>query len=291
MGLLRAVKPWSEWIARWGFDMSKGDPDRSAENALQKIRSLVGDPALECEILSVSPWYVNQQYALEYSKGRVFCGGDAVHRHPPSSGLGLNTSVQDGFNLAWKLAYVVKGYASDDHLASYSEERAPVGRQIVARANQSRLYYAPMRTAFYGMPTGFSGSLEHFLDRFFASDEAGASARRQMLDVVGDGMFTLVTGIAGKVWEDAAASLGPPYLRTVRIGAGRYHDPYFYWARIRHIDEGGALLVRPDGVIAWRCPNAAANQRAAVSQLGSALDAVLGNPGITHPAGAVGSAA
>lgn len=360
MGLLRAVKPWTEWIAGWGFDMSRGDPDTSRENALEKIRTLVGDPNLECEILSISPWYVNQQYALEYSRGRVFCGGDAVHRHPPSSGLGLNTSVQDGFNLAWKLAYVVKGYASLEHLSSYSDERAPVGRQIVERANQSRVDYAPMRTAFYGKPSGFSGKLNHFLERFFCADEQGVEARRKMvealdlknyefnaegtemnqryessgvvverepeewlrdrqlyhqpstrpgakiphawlvgadgkrvstLDVVGDGKFTLVTGIAGIAWEEAVASLDLPYIRCVRIGAGHYSDPYFYWARIMEIDEGGALLVRPDGVVAWRKKDAVSIQQEVTLQLAAALDAVLGRAAVKRSADAIGAVA
>ncbi|WP_208180277.1 FAD-dependent monooxygenase [Sinorhizobium medicae] len=360
MGLLRAVKPWTEWIAGWGFDMSKGDPDTSRENALKKIRLLVGDPDLECEILSISPWYVNQQYALEYSRGRVFCGGDAVHRHPPSSGLGLNTSVQDGFNLAWKLAYVVKGYATLHHLGSYGEERSPVGRQIVGRANQSRVDYAPLRTAFYGQPSGFSGTLEHFLGRFFAADEQGLESRRKMLealdlknyefnaqgtemnqryvsrgvaaedgsetwlrdeqlfhqattrpgakiphawlvgldgkrvstlDLVGDGMFTLVTGIAGQAWEDAVAELALPFLRCVRVGAGKYSDPYFYWARIREIDEGGAVLVRPDGIIAWRQKEAVSGQQDVAALLSKVLDAVLGRSSADVSGVATGAAA
>jgi hypothetical protein len=78
----------------------------------------------------------------------VFCGGDAVHRHPPSSGLGSNTSIQDAFNLAWKLAYVVKGWARPKLLESYSGERAPVGAQIVDRANRSRIEYGPINETF-----------------------------------------------------------------------------------------------------------------------------------------------
>ena len=78
----------------------------------------------------------------------MFCGGDAVHRHPPSSGLGSNTSVQDGHNLRWKLAYAVKGWSGPGLLESYSAERAPVGNQVVARANQSRLDYGPLNAAF-----------------------------------------------------------------------------------------------------------------------------------------------
>ena len=128
MGLLRAIRPWHTWIAGWGIDMNAGEPDLSVATVLAKVRSLVGDPELEIEIENTSIWYVNQAYATHYSSGRVFCGGDAVHRHPPSSGLGSNTSIQDAFNLAWKLAYVIQGYADDALLDSYSLERVPVGR-------------------------------------------------------------------------------------------------------------------------------------------------------------------
>ena len=148
MGLLRAIRPWEEWIAGWGFDMAAGEPDLSDEKVIAQIRTLVGDPNLEPEIVTKSLWYVNQQHATRYSSGRVFCGGDAVHRHPPSSGLGSNTSMQDAFNLAWKIAFAVKGYAGPGLLESYTDERAPVGKQIVARANQSRKDYAGLREWF-----------------------------------------------------------------------------------------------------------------------------------------------
>ena len=148
MGLLRAIRPWDQWIAGWGFDMTKGSPDLSPEAVLKKIRLLVGDPNLEVQIERMSTWYVNQAHATEYSRGRVFCAGDAVHRHPPSSGLGSNTCMQDGFNLAWKLAYVLQGFAGPELLGSYTAERAPVGKQIVARANQSRKDYALLKECF-----------------------------------------------------------------------------------------------------------------------------------------------
>ena len=148
MGVLRAVRPWDQWMTGWGFDLANGEPDLDHGRALERIRALVGDPNLEVDMVYVAPWYVNQAYAPTYSVGRVLCGGDAVHRHPPSSGLGSNTCVQDAHNLAWKLAFVVKGYAGLELLDSYTLERAPVGKQIVARANQSRLDYAPLREVF-----------------------------------------------------------------------------------------------------------------------------------------------
>jgi 2,4-dichlorophenol 6-monooxygenase len=76
-------------------------------------------------------------YATHLQRQRVFCAGDAVHRHPPSNGLGSNTSIQDSYNLAWKLAAVLRGQAGPELLETYSAERAPVARQIVTRANQS----------------------------------------------------------------------------------------------------------------------------------------------------------
>lgn len=83
-------------------------------------------------------------YATKTSSGRVFCLGDAIHRHPPSNGLGSNTSIQDAFNLAWKLAYVIKGRAGPNLLDSYTLERAPIAKQIVTRANKSIDEFGPI---------------------------------------------------------------------------------------------------------------------------------------------------
>lgn len=148
MGTLRAIRPWTEWIAGWGHDPAAGPPDTRPEAVEGVIAAMVGDPDVAVSIRSTSTWQVNQAWAPRYSSGRVFCGGDAVHRHPPSGGLGSNTSVQDAFNLAWKLAYVLKGWAGPALLESYTDERAPVGRQVVERANQARVDYGPIRELF-----------------------------------------------------------------------------------------------------------------------------------------------
>ena len=107
------------------------------EFATGVARQLIGDPDLKIELLSANIWTVNNFYATQTSKGRVYCMGDAIHRHPPSNGLGSNTSIQDSFNLAWKLAMVLKGQAGAALLDTYNAERAPIAKQIVTRANQS----------------------------------------------------------------------------------------------------------------------------------------------------------
>jgi 2,4-dichlorophenol 6-monooxygenase len=144
MGLVRMIRPWNEWLLTWGYDIDQPTPEVDDEAARKIVHDLIGDSGIPVEITSTSLWTVNQSYATEYSSGRVFCAGDAVHRHPPSNGLGSNTSIQDSYNLAWKLAMVVRGQAGPALLETYSAERAPVGKQIVDRANLSRDQFGPI---------------------------------------------------------------------------------------------------------------------------------------------------
>ncbi|MDO5681993.1 MAG: FAD-dependent monooxygenase [Propionibacteriaceae bacterium] len=345
LGLLRCTAPWHEWICGWGFLVEDGVPEVSDAEITERIRALVGVPDLEIEIFNRMVWYVNQQYATELSRGRVFCGGDATHRHPPSSGLGLNTCVQDAHNLAWKLAYAVKGYAGPGLLETYTPERAPVGKQIVLRANQSRLDYQAIRDCFD--TSGDADPVTNVIANLNAPTEEGIALRAKLedalllkehewnaegveknhryasaaviadptlgeevwandiethhqmttrpgakiphawlvgtdghrlstLDVVGGGLFTVVSGHAGIAWREAAVGLGHPWLRSVLIGADAgARDPYHDWYRKREIHEAGALLVRPDGVVAWRMPDAVWDVNEARALLTDALDRVL----------------
>jgi len=137
LGLVRMVRTWDQWLIVWGYDINQPAPVVTDEMATALIRNLVGAQDLEVEIMSTSVWGNNKMYATQMSNGRVYCMGDATHRHPPSNGLGSNTSIQDAFNLAWKLAYVIKGLAGSELLDSYSAERAPIAKEIVLRANKS----------------------------------------------------------------------------------------------------------------------------------------------------------
>ena len=137
LGVLRMIKPWHEWMLMWGYEVAVGPPTFTDEFIRELAVTLVGTGDFEMTVKSASPWTVNHQFATTIARGRVFCAGDAVHRHPPTNGLGSNTSIQDSYNLAWKIAHVVAGTAAPSLLASYDAERAPVARQIVERANQS----------------------------------------------------------------------------------------------------------------------------------------------------------
>ncbi len=84
----------------WGYDINGPPPDVDEEEAKRIAHNLIGDDTIPIEIKSISLWTNNRAYMTRYSTGRVFCMGDACHRHPPSNGLGSNTSIQDAYNLA-----------------------------------------------------------------------------------------------------------------------------------------------------------------------------------------------
>ncbi|HEX4092901.1 MAG TPA: FAD-dependent monooxygenase [Trebonia sp.] len=324
-GLVRMVRPWHEWLIVWGYDISQPAPVVDEAAATQIVRSLLGLPGLDVQITGTSLWGNNELYATRLQSGRVFCAGDAVHRHPPSNGLGSNTSVQDSYNLAWKLAAVLRGEAGPGLLETYSAERAPIARQIVTRANKSSREFGQFfevlglteaeteeemreqieerkantargrakREALvsamelknyefnaHGVELGQfyqstaivgDGSVRPKPVRdpelyYQASTVPGshlphawvgdAATRVSTLDLAPYGAFTLITGIAGEAWAEAAEKVSRDLnvpVKAVIIGPGReVTDIYYDWARVREVDEDGALLVRPDKFIGWR---------------------------------------
>jgi 2,4-dichlorophenol 6-monooxygenase len=156
MGVVRMVRPWNEWLIIWGYDINQPAPEVSDEFARSVCHQLIGDSTVPIEVKSTSTWTVNNKYATHLQKDRVFIMGDAAHRHPPSNGLGSNTSIQDAFNLAWKLALVLKGKAAPKLLESFSDERAPIAKQIVTRANKSIGEFGPIFQAL-----GMDGGVDH----------------------------------------------------------------------------------------------------------------------------------
>ena len=88
MGVIRMVRRWDEWLVIWGYDISRPPPVVDDAEATRIAHKLIGDDTVPITIESTSLWGVNKMYATRYSAGRVFCMGDACHRHPPSNGLG-----------------------------------------------------------------------------------------------------------------------------------------------------------------------------------------------------------
>lgn len=138
LGTLVCHHPFDEYILIRYYDPAKEDlAAMTAEDARAHVEAFVGEPLDQIEVKGVSGWTVNRQTATKFSSEAIFCVGDAVHRHPPSSGLGLNMSVADAFNLAWKIALVDRGVAGRGLLETYDTERRPIDEAGVARAVSS----------------------------------------------------------------------------------------------------------------------------------------------------------
>src|SRR3954469_15097086 len=180
MGVVRMVRPWHEWLLIWGYDIDGPEPDVDEAEATRIARSLIGDDSVPITVKDISLWTNNRAYMTRYSAGRVFCMGDAVHRHPPNNGLGSNTSIQDAYNLAWKLAAVLGGTADPSLLASYDEERAPIGRQIVERANKSIEQFGPIFDAFGLAGTDDPDQLRANMDARMDDSPEGAERRAKL---------------------------------------------------------------------------------------------------------------
>jgi 2,4-dichlorophenol 6-monooxygenase len=348
MGVVRMVRPWNEWLIIWGYDINQPAPTVDAALATHVARQLVGDPELEIDLISANTWTVNNMYATNMQKDRVFIMGDAAHRHPPSNGLGSNTSIQDGFNLAWKLAAVLKGQATPKLLETYSEERTPIAKKIVTRANQSIGEFGPIFEAL-----GMDGGVDHEkiqrnmdercdtgekaekqrealrkaiafkkyefdchgveMNQRYVSDAVIADGlkapgdgidmelhyapttspgariphawvfdshgkQHSTLDLTGKGKFTLITGIGGEAWVDAARTISKKLglqIATCVIGPRRdFEDHAGDWANAREISDSGCILVRPDQHVAFRSMKAAAS---AENDLATALMKILGH--------------
>jgi len=110
------------------------DPTLEEINVLMARRGLPGiamsDPVW------LAAFRINERKVRDYSRGRVFLAGDAAHIHSPAGGQGMNTGMQDAFNLAWKLALVIDGAAKPSLLESYSPERTAVGDRVLKNAGR-----------------------------------------------------------------------------------------------------------------------------------------------------------
>ncbi len=174
--------PWNEWLAVWGgYDIELPAPEMNDDRAREIVRTMIGRDDIDVEITGYSLWGGNNEmYATHMQTRRVFIAGDAAHRHPPSNGLGSNTSIQDSYNLAWKIAAVLEGRAGPGLLETYSVERVPVAEQIVRRANKSSREFVGI---FEALGTTRATTIEHMqaeLAELRADTPAGA-AKRQAL--------------------------------------------------------------------------------------------------------------
>lgn len=270
------------------------DVDQAADHVR---RALGVGPEVEVEIDNMQRWSAAAAWAERFAEGPVFLAGDAAHVMPPTGGFGGNTGVADAYNLAWKLAAVLDGTAGADLLASYDAERRPVASSIVEQAytryvqrvdptlpqddladplDDASIELGSMHRSSAVVAEGAGAELD---DPRTPTGRPGtrlphlwltrAGERVSTLDLVGRSHL-LLTGPAGAAWTaaatGAAADAGVP-LEVKQVGAAAGLDDAGRFADLVGIGSDGAVLVRPDGVIAWRAATAVPDPRGTLAQV------------------------
>ncbi|MFD7624846.1 FAD-dependent monooxygenase [Streptomyces sp. NPDC059851] len=225
-----------------------------AELSADDIRALVAElthvRAEEVrDVRWASDFTVNAALADRFRQGLVFLAGDAAHIHSPAGGQGLNTSVQDAYNLGWKLAAVLCDGAPEALLDTYEEERLPEAAAVLGLSTrihrgEARRGAATRQLGIHHRGSSLSRELRSGLpeDALTAGDRAPDGRRDglRLFDLFRGPHFTLLA-----VGTDLPEHLPPlPQLRTARIGA---HEGY----------GRGLFLIRPDGYTAWAAHSAA----------------------------------
>lgn len=249
---------------------------------LEFVKKLINDPSVEVRFINKAFWTMAALIAKQYRIGKVFFAGDAAHRLPPTGGFGMNTGIQDAHNLAWKLAMVIKGQADDSLLESYFVERHQIAKtNTFWSRNNAKRFERIFGALAQGDLTAFEEALkdqtnhinnilldlgfvygheyENTQGPFKPTARVGARAphcwlstenvQKSILDLYLD-EFVLVCHPEAEFWQETYQSFP---CKVVTIGEnGNYVDINRDFLEKYEISKKGAVLVRPDGHIAWR---------------------------------------
>src|SRR5918912_2897754 len=235
------------------------------ERALQYLRTAIGAD-MPMELVNVANWRAEAVCAERLREGRVFLAGDAAHAVPPNGGFGGNAGVQDALNLAWKLAAVVKGEAGPALLDTYEAERLPLceltvqqaytryaTRVVPERGTDGVEPFIPDIELEIGLvmrsPAILSEDGDDGVLHLSPAELDGRPGTRAPHLVLADGRSTLdlfgTQFVLLRPAGDGVDDWAPPGVASHVIDAERFAESY-------GLSAGGATLVRPDGVVAWR---------------------------------------
>ncbi|MGH8906392.1 MAG: FAD-dependent monooxygenase [Egibacteraceae bacterium] len=282
-GIVLVIEP-NRWMFGVNYYPERGQSpsDFTAERCVELVRIAAGVPDLDVEVESVAPWEAKHMVADRYRAGRVFLAGDACHTHPPAGGFGVNAGIQDAHNLAWKLSAVMRGWADTSLLDTYDVERRPVGAATADQAwmlfrTRGRLAeedhaahrdFVVVAMGYHYTSNAVVGpdtSPELMPRKLEFTGRPGSRAPHGWLERNGErvstidlfnGALVLLASTEGSSWLEAGRRLADEFgmpLRCYRIGpSGDLVDNNGWWPAACGLSSRGALLVRPDGFVAWR---------------------------------------
>ncbi|SES18628.1 2-polyprenyl-6-methoxyphenol hydroxylase [Lentzea xinjiangensis] len=191
--------------------------------------------------------------AERYRSGRVLLAGDAAHVHPPTGGQGLNLGLQDAFNLGWKLAAAVRGRAPEDLLDTYQAERHPVAAEVLdnTRAQIELMKVEPGPRSVRRLLTELVRFEE--VNRYLVEKIIAISIRYDFGssdDLVGRRIGDLALRRGG-LYDRMHAGRGVLLDQTGRLSPGGFSDRVDHLAEVSEELDAPAVLLRPDGHVAW----------------------------------------
>ncbi|MFE1291412.1 FAD-dependent monooxygenase [Streptomyces sp. NPDC058751] len=222
----------------------------------------------------VSSFTDASRQADEYRRGRVLLAGDAAHIHLPAGGQGLSTGVQDAVNLGWKLAAVVQGWAPAELLDTYEAERHPVGARLLMNTRAQNLVFLggdesePLRELFAGLIAiddvkrhlaGVVSGLDVVYDMGGDAAAAGPLYGRRLppRQLTAEGGTTTTARLLHPAQGVLIDLADDPGVRAVAAGwKDRVVLTTAEPVEPDALDGATALLVRPDGYVAWSRPGA-----------------------------------
>ncbi|RBQ78539.1 hypothetical protein FVER14953_07732 [Fusarium verticillioides] len=269
-------------VTRAGDKRSFSPDSVSERDAKQYFKEASGiEDDINIKVDSISYWSVAAFNAERFisTNGRVFIAGDAAHVMPPTGGMGGNTGIQDVHNLAWKLAYVLREKAGPSLLQTYDIERQPVVgftmRQAYSRLQKRVFRKVPDEPELpditceigYRYPSAAAAHIQNassdqYEDPYAPLASPGSrfphvllardNSQVSTLDLIKTNFVLFTTGQSSP-WAEAAKGVTPE-IDSYSIGrdTGALRDSDGSFSRICKISEGEAILVRPDGFIAWR---------------------------------------
>ncbi|MFE2147503.1 FAD-dependent monooxygenase [Streptomyces sp. NPDC059456] len=286
------MMPAAGYVAMMDFD--GGAFDRSqppTRDHLQTVlRRVSGTDVTVGEVHIASSFTDRAMQTTAYRRGRILLAGDAAHIHSPLGGQGLNTGIGDAVNLGWKLAATVHGHAPDGLLDTYADERHPIGAAVL---DWSRAQVATMR------PDPFAHAIQAVVRDLIGTRDGATYVFERLSGSWIHYDLGSEHPLVGRSAPDFCLEDGSRLGDLMEDGRGvvldfsddrRLHGPAMGWeGRIRYVagaaqnDLGsGAVLVRPDGVVAWagdRHPDGEAFEQAATRWFGGAVA-----PGLTDGA-------
>ncbi|MFJ8775532.1 rifampin monooxygenase [Streptomyces microflavus] len=231
--------------------------DRAAAPTLEEFKQRLRDLA-GTDFGVHSPRWLSRfgdatRQAERYRVGRVLLAGDAAHIHPPTGGQGLNLGVQDAFNLGWKLAAEVNGWAPEGLLDSYHAERHPVGARVLdnTRAQITLLGTGPGATALRDMFAKLMDFEE--VNRYVTGMITAVDVRYDLgegHELLGRRLRDLPLG-QGRLYELMHEGRGLLLDRTGELSVAGWADRVDQVAGAAEELDVPAVLLRPDGHVAW----------------------------------------